>query len=249
MRTTPTLVRRYLVDQGRRPLNLVLLVVVPVIFVGLSSSAIADFARALGLGASADSLGSVTASWTAAFLAGVSGFILVHDCREPDRRLARAGMSSRAITGARLTTGLLLALAASIASLAALAALSDLADPVRAVAGTLLAATIYLAIGVGVGTVMRSDVNCSLVVIFIWMLDVFLGPATAGSDLVLSRVLPSHFVTLVMLDAATDHGEPISDLGWVSLRATAALVGAAWLFHRNTAPAQPPPPAACRAPS
>lgn len=236
MSSVPTLVRRYLADQGRRPLNLVLLVVVPVIFVGLSSTAIADFARALGVGSAADSLGSVTASWAAAFLAGVSGFFLVHDSREPDRRLAGAGMSSSAIAGARLTTGLLLALAASIASLMALAALSEVTDPTRAIGGTLLAATIYLAIGVAVGTVVRSDVNGSLVVIFIWMLDVFLGPAMAGGDLAITRVFPTHFVTLVMLDAATAHGGPVSDLGWALLWAAAALAVAAWLFDRNTAP-------------
>ena len=239
MSAAPALIGRFLADQGRRPINLVLLTIVPVIFVVLSSSALADFARALGVGAETDSLSSVTASWAAAFLAGVSGFFLVHDSREADRRLAGSGMAPTAITLSRLATGLLLALVASTAALVALALQADIADPIRATTGTFMSATIYLAIGVAVGSLVRSDVNGSLVVIFIWMLDVFLGPAMAGGDMVVTRVFPSHFVTLVTLDAATTHGGPISDLGWALLWAAGSLVAAALLFARTTSVVRP----------
>jgi hypothetical protein len=234
--TAPVLVGHYLADHSRRPLNLALLIVVPVLFVGLSSSAIADFARALGVGDEAAALGSVSASWAAAFLAGVAGFFLVHDSRGPDRRLAGAGMSSSTIAVARMTTGLLLALVASMASLATLAVLAGVADPARTVAGTLLTAVIYLALGVTVGTLVRSDVNGSLLVIFVWMLDVFLGPAMAGGDLILTRAFPSHFVTLMMLDSTSGHGGPLPDPAWALLWAAAATLAAGGLFVRNTAP-------------
>ena len=238
MNSVPLLMRRYLADQARRPVDLALLVVVPVIFVALSSSAIADFARALGIGSEADSLGSVTASWAAAFLAGVAGFFLVHDSHEADRRLSLAGMSPSVITLSRLSTGLLLALIASAASLLALAVQADLVDPLRAILGTLMSATIYLAIGVAVGTLVRSEINGSLVVVFIWMLDVFLGPAMAGGEMVVTRVLPSHFVTLVMLDAMTTHGGPLPDLGWALVWALGSLAVAALLLARNTSVAR-----------
>lgn len=46
-RLGPLLTWRYLVEYARRPLNLVLLAVVPVVFVTLSAGAIADFADLL----------------------------------------------------------------------------------------------------------------------------------------------------------------------------------------------------------
>ena len=45
---TGALTWRYLTEYTRRPLNLVLLAVVPIIFVALSAGTIADFARILG---------------------------------------------------------------------------------------------------------------------------------------------------------------------------------------------------------
>lgn len=237
--TTLLLMGRFLAAYGRRPINLALLIAVPVVFVGLSSGAIADFALIVGGRADTRDLTSVTAGWAAAFLAGVSGFFHVFDSRQADRRLAGAGMSSTRITAARLASGLLLALLASGAALAALALQTGMADPSRAVSGTLMFAFIYLAIGVTVGAVVRSDVNGSLVVIFIWMTDVFLGPAMAGGDILITRLFPSHFVTLVMLDAGSTDGSSVSDVIWAMAWTMGAIAVAATVFASSTATSGP----------
>jgi len=204
---------RYLTEYTRRPLNLVLLAVVPVVFVALSAGAIADFARILGGEASLGQLEAATAGWAAAFLAGVAGFFHVTGSRDPDRRLAAAGSNTTRVVTARVVSSTVLAAVASAGALLALAVRTDIADPVRAVGATVMFAIIYLAIGATVGAWVRSEVNGSLLIIFIWMFDVFLGPAMGRTESLITRFFPSHFPTLVMLDATTTHAGPVGDLG------------------------------------
>ncbi len=225
---TGLLTWRYLTEYARRPLNLMLLALVPVVFVALSADAIADFARILGGEASLGQLEAATAGWAAAFLAGVAGFFHVTGSREADRRLAAAGSKAVRIVAARVTSSMLLAAVASAGALIALAVRTDVADIVRAVGSTLMFALIYLGIGIIVGAWVRSEVNGSLLIIFIWMFDVFLGPAMGQADTLITRFFPSHFPTLVMLDAATTHAGPLGDLGaslaWTSGAVVIAVV-------------------------
>lgn len=210
---TALLTRRYLVDYARRPLNLVLLAVVPVVFVILSAGAIADFALILGGDASFAQLEAATAGWAAAFLAGVAGFFHVSTSRAPDRRLAVASSATASVVGARLISALALAGIAVAGALAALVVRTDIVDPGRAIAATVMFAVIYIGIGALLGAIVRSEVNGSLILVLVWMFDVFLGPAMARTDAVLTRAFPSHFPTLVMLDATTTHAGPLGDLG------------------------------------
>lgn len=210
---TAVLTWRYLTEYARRPLNLVLLAVVPVIFVSLSAGAIADFARILGGEASLGQLEAATAGWAAAFLAGVAGFFHVTGSRHPDRRLAAAGSNTARVVTARLLSSTVLAAVASAGALLALAVRTDLTDPGRAVGATVMFALIYLAIGSVVGALVRSEINGSLLIVFIWIFDVFFGPAMGRTEAIIIRFFPTHFPTLVMLDAATTHGGPIGHLG------------------------------------
>lgn len=220
---TGVLTWRYLTEYARRPLNVELLAVVPVVFVALSAGAIADFARILGGEASLGQLEAATAGWAAAFLAGVAGFFHVTGSRDPDRRLAAAGSNTTRVVTARVVSSTVLAAVASAGALLALTVRTDLTDPARAVGATLMFAIIYLAIGITVGAWIRSEVNGSLLIIFIWMFDVFLGPAMGRTEALTTRFFPSHFPTLVMLDAATTHAGPLNDLG-ASLAWTASAV-------------------------
>jgi hypothetical protein len=97
-------------------------------------------------------------------------------------------------------------------------------------------AVVYLAIGAAVGAVVRDEVNGSLIVLLVWILDVFLGPAMAGGSSVLTRVFPTHFVTLVMMDAATRHAGALGDLGAALLWTVGGLGVAAVIFARATRP-------------
>ena len=86
--------RRYLAEYARRPLNMVLLAVVPVVFVTLSAGAVADFADVLGGLTDLGVIEAATAGWAASLLAGISGFFHVTGSRAADRRLAAAGVTS-----------------------------------------------------------------------------------------------------------------------------------------------------------
>jgi len=65
------------------------------------------------------------------------------------------------------------------------------------------------------------------VVLFVWILDVFFGPALGAADRIATRGLPTHFVTLWMVDLPSGHGGRIGDLG-CALAWTVAAVTAAW---------------------
>lgn len=233
---TGTLVRRYLSEYARRPLNLALLVVVPVIFVAMSAGAIADFARILGGGAGVDQVEVATAGWAAAFLAGVSGFFHVAGSRDADRRLANAGATTIRVVAARVLSSTVLAALASGGALLALVVRADVADVPRAIGSTVMFGVIYLAIGITVGAWVRSEVNGSLVLVFVWMFDVFLGPAMGQADTLVTRVFPSHFPTLVMLDATTNHAGPLGDLGASMLWVVGSLLMALLALHGSTRP-------------
>jgi hypothetical protein len=98
-------------------------------------------------------------------------------------------------------------------------------------------ALVYLAIGVTVGALVRSEVNGSLIIIFIWMFDVFLGPAMGRTESLITRFFPSHFPTLVMLDAVTTHAGPLGDLGASLAWTFGALAVAVVALFSTTRPA------------
>lgn len=230
MKVTGLLTWRYLADYARRPINLVLLVLVPVIFVALAAGAIADFARIVGGVQDASQLAAPTAGWAAAFLAGVAGFFHILGSRQADLRLSMAGMGTSRVLAGRLISASILAILAAGAAVGALALRTGIAEPGRVIAGTLMFALIYLGIGAAVGASIHNEVNGSLTVIFIWMVDVFLGPAMAGGGVWVTRLFPTHFATLVMLDASSGHAGALGDLGWALAWTVGSLAMAIWLY-------------------
>lgn len=231
--TTLVLVRRFLADYARNPVNLLLLVVVPVVFVVVVGSSIADFAKLLN-GPGGPAVQTATAGWAAAFLAGIAMYFQTVSTREVDRRLVIAGLGPHRLVAARLLTGFGLAVLASAAALVSLAARTGIDDPGRAVLGTLMFAVIYVAVGAAVGSVASNPVNGTVIVLFIWIFDVFFGPAMGAGDRLATRALPTHFVTLWMVDLPDRHGGALGDLG-VAVTWTVAAVAAAWVIaaHRT----------------
>jgi len=214
---TAVLTWRFLAEFARRPLNVALLIVVPLVFVTVSAGTLAEFAELLGGRAGAARIQGATAAWAAAFLSGVVGYFHVAGTRGPDRRLAEAGSATRAVVAARLGSALGLAAVAVVAALLALLLRADTTELGRAGVATAMAAATYLGVGAVVGALVRSELNGSLVIIFIWMIDVFFGPAMGGTDAAITRVFPTHFPTLVLIDPGSEHAAPLST--W-----TAALI-------------------------
>jgi hypothetical protein len=231
------LVWRYLLEYARRPLNLVLLAVVPVVFVTLSAGALADFADLLGGFTDLGTIEAATAGWAASLLAGIAGFFHVTGSRDTDRRLAAAGAGTVRVVAARMASALALAAVAGVGALVALALRTGIADAPRVVGVTFLMALIYLGIGAAVGALVRSEVNGSLLVVFVWMFDVFFGPAMGRTGLI-GRFFPLHFPTLVVTDVASGHAGPLSDIGLSAAWALVALAagGAALVVTTRPGP-------------
>ena len=223
--TTLVFVRRFLTDYARNPVNLLLLAVIPVVFVVVVAGSLADFAKLLG-GAS-PAVETVSAAWAAGFLAGIAMYFQTATTRDTDRRVVITGFPARGVVLARLLTGLSLAVVASVTALAALAIRAGIESPVPVIGGTLMSAIIYVAIGATIGTLARNPVNGTVLVLFIWIIDVFFGPAIGAADRVATRALPTHFVTLWMVDLPSGHSSHLADLAWALAWALTAVL-ASW---------------------
>ena len=226
--TTAVFVRRFLLDYARNPVNLLLLVVIPTVFVVVVANSLADFADLLG-GPGGPAVETATAGWAAAFLAGIAMYFQTASTRDTDRRLVVAGLPALRLVAARLATGMVLAVLASAAAIVALTARTGIEHPWRVVLGTLMFAVIYVAIGAVVGSRAGNPVNGSIIVLFVWIFDVFFGPAMGAADRLATRGLPTHFVTLWMVDLPSGHGGRPGDLGW-ALTWTVAAIAAAWVL-------------------
>lgn len=157
-RTRLLLLRRFLADYARNPVNVLMLVLVPAVFTGIAAGSLAAAAKLLG------------------------------------------GPGGTAV--------------ASAAAITALAVRTGIADPARVLAGTAMAALIYLAIGAVVGALITSPVNGTVLIFLVWAVDVFFGPAFGSADRPLTWGFPTHYVTLWMTGLPSDHAGPGGGLGF-----------------------------------
>jgi hypothetical protein len=224
--TTALLTRRFLTDYARNPVNLVVLVLVPVVFVIVAAGSMADAAKLLG-GGNGAAVETATAGWAAGFLAGIAMYFQTRSARTTDRRLVLSGLPAAWLAAARIGTGLVLVGGTAAAALVALAARTGVDDPARTIAGTLMFGVVYLAIGAVTGALVRNPVNGTVVILFAWIVDVFFGPAVGSPDRLATRWLPTHFVTLWMVDLPSRHGGRLGDLGWALVWTLGALAVAA----------------------
>ena len=105
--TGPPLVRRFLADYARNPVNLLVLVLVPVAFVAGAAGSLAQLARLLsGTMEPGAAMQTVTAGWAAAFIAAIAAYFQIRAARSADRRLVLAGLPAGRLAAARAVTGL-----------------------------------------------------------------------------------------------------------------------------------------------
>jgi len=226
--TGPLLVRRFLADYTRNPVNLLVLVLVPVAFVAGAAGSLAQLARLLsGTMAPGAAIQTVTAGWAAAFIAAIAAYFQIRAARSADRRLVLAGLPAGRLAAARAVTGLALAGAASAAAVATLAARTGIPHPARVLAGTFMFAVIYLAVGAVIGTLVASPVNGTVLIFFVWITDVMFGPVFGSPTRPAGRVFPTHFLTMWMTDLPSHHAGRVGDLGW-ALAWTLGAAVAAW---------------------
>ena len=230
-RSVTPVVRLLLRDYARNPVNLLLLAVVPVVFVAVVAPPLADAGTFVG-GTGGPAVETASAGWSAAFLAGIAMYFQIAGSHEADRRAVLAGLPASTLTAARLLTGLALAAGASAAALLTLAVVRGIDNPVRVGAGTLMLALVYLAVGAAVGALVRNPVNGTVVLLFVWIFDVFFGPVMTSADRLLTRLLPGHYVTLWSVELPSGHAGRLSDLGWALAWVAVALAVAAAVVAR-----------------
>ena len=77
MTAVGVLTRRFLLDYGRNPVNLVVLILIPVVFVWVAAEPMADAAKLLG--GTGRAVETATTGWAAAFLAALAMFSTLAD--------------------------------------------------------------------------------------------------------------------------------------------------------------------------
>ncbi|OJV60974.1 MAG: hypothetical protein BGO38_09685 [Cellulomonas sp. 73-145] len=236
---TPILVRRFLLDHARNRTTAVVLVLVPVAFVLVAAPTLADAARLLGGRGGGPAVEVATAGWAAAFVTGMAMYLQVTDSREADRRLVLAGAKAVKLAAARVLVGLVLAAVSAAAALGALVLRVRVDQPLRVALGAFLAAVAYLVVGAVVGTLVRVPVNGAVLILFIWIVDVFFGPNLSGTATPALRLMPLHYVSLWTTRVASGHAGRAGDLGlalgWAagSLLVTAMVIALGARPHRR----------------
>lgn len=211
-------VRLFTVEQLRNRFTVGLLVLVPFLFILAASSALSDFAAALGGSLAGDAATAVGAGWAAAFVSGAVGFFQASSSRGADLRLALAGRGATRLAVDRISASLLTAAIAAFAAFAALMTVGSVQHPLHAAVGIAAFAVTYLAIGVLVGSTGLAPLEGSLIVTFVFLLDVFAGPAMSGDS---APWAVSKYATNLMISSAL--GTTGSGSQWTGAAVVAAV--------------------------
>ena len=231
----PILALHFTREQLRTPFVLVLLLTLPALFVWWTGDVLSEFAQALGgeeLGARATALG---AGWAAAFVSGALAYLQVASSRDADRRLALAGMRGWRVAGARLGAGLALAAVITASAFFALWLQAGVAHPGHALAAIAAFAAIYLGLGSLVGILVSDQLSGSLVVAFVFLLDVFSGPGMGNAG---GLPTPSRSAGELLMAAGSGTASPGSDWLGALITVLAAIVFSGtvfWLSARERA--------------
>ena len=218
-------------EQLRRPLLIVLLVVVPVLFISRSIARTEETPRAIGIPGGGEVLttmrdihGAMMAAITVAFLAGLCGAFVMRSARQADRRLVVAGFRPLEAILPRLA---ILAAATLLVVVVALF-VTGLSFTPRSwaafAAGTLLVGLIYACLGALAGALV-GQLGATYLVLFMAMLGMgilqspMFGDGTPGGVAV---VLPEYGAARVIVDAGFAPGfhawgELGLGLGWLAI--------------------------------
>jgi hypothetical protein len=229
--------RSFLREQIRAPLNLVLLVAIPVFFVLIFANVLGQFAAALGGDLAQRAATSISAGWAAAFLCGALAFFQLTSSREADRRLASAGLGSWRVASARIAASLALGLIVSAVAYLTLWLRTGISHPLHTAVAIFMFAAIYIGVGALVGAFVRAPLEGSLLVILVFSLDVFSGPAmTSNSGL--ANFTPTRDAAKLLIAAGAGQNSPAGDwagAGAVAVGGMAIALGAFWVAARSRA--------------
>lgn len=230
-------------EQARRPLLLVLLVVLPFFFITRAIAATEPDPRLIGLpggGATLTTMrdvhGAMMASITIAFLAGLSGAFIMRSARAADRRLVVAGFRPLQAVAPRLAVLAAAAMVVLVVSLA-VTALSFTPQnwPAFAV-GNLLIGVTFAALGALAGALF-DQLGATYVVLFLAMLGMgilqnpMFGDGTPGGA---AYFFPEYGAARVVIDGGFSNGfHAWSELALAAGWAAALAIAVALVLQRS----------------
>ncbi|MFT4892133.1 MAG: ABC-2 type transport system permease protein [Halobacteriales archaeon] len=206
----------------RTPINVVLVVALPIVMVEGYGMAMEAFPSLPFLDAEQMvELGRVNgAVYTVAFFAGVLGLFQVISALQADERLRICGYSRAELFVSRLATVVLGTLVITLVSLGVLWWSTPVEAPLAAFGGLALAGLIYGLIGMLVGAVLPRALEGSLVIVFVVDADDFLSSGMLDLDAAILNAFPLHFPHQLFRDAVFDG----------TIRTGDALAGVAYLL-------------------
>ena len=218
----------------RAPLTLAMLIGIPIFFVLIFASVLGEFAKALGGTLAGSATTSISAGWAAAFLCGALAFFQVSSSRGADRRLAAAGLGAWRVAVARIAAAIALGITVSAVAYLTLWLRSGVEHPLHAAAAVLAFALIYVGIGAIIGAFVSAPLEGSLLVVLVFSVDVFSGPAMTSSGLL--SYTPTRDAANLLTAAGSGQGSPSGDWIAVALAVAIALavaLSAFWLAARS----------------
>jgi hypothetical protein len=221
---------RFVREQLRAPLTLVLLVAIPAFFVLIFASVLGQFSKALGGSLMARSATAISAGWAAAFLSGTLAFFMVSSSRSADRRLALAGLGAIRVALSRISAALLLGATVSAVAFFTLWLRSGIGHPLHALVAIFAFAAIYIGIGAVVGALVSDPLGGSLLVLAVFSVDAFSGPQMTSAASAIGSYLPTYHAANLLIAAGGGHDSPAADWRGVAVIALAALAVALAAF-------------------
>lgn len=197
-------------EHVRARLTLALLVAIPVFFVLIFASVLGDFSSALGGTLARRSATAISAGWAAAFLSGTLAYFEVSSSRGSDRRLAIAGIGAGRVAVARISAALVIGVTVSAIAFVALLLRSGIEHPLHAAVAILGFATIYIGLGAVVGAFVKGQLEGSLMVLLVFVLDTFSNPQMTSSGVL--AFTPTRYATNLLV--AAGGGQDSSVLDW-----------------------------------
>lgn len=224
----------FLREQIRAPLNLLLLLLIPLFFILIFAEVLGEFATALGGDLAEQAATSISAGWAAAFLCGTLSFFQLNSSREADRRLASAGLGPLRVATGRITAALVLGVIVSFAAYLTLWLRSGIEHPPHAALAIFAFAAIYIGIGALIGVLVRDPLSGSLLIVLVFSLDVFTGPSMTSSTTFAST--PTRDAGDLLIAAGLGEGSPAGDwiaTAGVAVAGLAVAMLAFWLSARS----------------
>jgi ABC-2 type transport system permease protein len=225
-------VRAHATAFARKPMNLVLLLVLPPVVTVVYGEAMNSFSTLLsplGIGANLGTMGQITgALFATTFLTGVIGLFQVISARRGDERLVLCGFSQATLLATRLVTVIGAAILAAGASFVVLWMLVSVAAPLATFGALFAGGVTYGLLGMCVGALIPRELEGSLILVFIVDIDVAL---TSGLFATTTAV-PSYFplyhphalLSSAVLDEAITTDHVLGVIGYFLVMAPLAFV-------------------------